>query len=92
MNAVEEANNGVGQHRAQNNLRVTDLRFENVNRPDWITPAGPELYKEHFSANEFVCFTALVSLLVTARKLYQEQRDTQSMLFHGATEVTEEES
>lgn len=37
-------------------------------------------------------FTELAQHLVTARKLYQQQRDSQSMLFHGAGEVEEERS
>ena len=35
-------------------------------------------------------FTELAQHLVTARKLYQQQRDSQSMLFHGAGEAEEE--
>jgi SNF2 family DNA or RNA helicase len=37
-------------------------------------------------------FTELAQHLVTARKLYQQQRDSQSMLFHGANEAEEERS
>ena len=37
-------------------------------------------------------FTELAQHLVTARKLYQQQRDSQSMLFHSAGEQEEERS
>ena len=37
-------------------------------------------------------FTELAQHLVTARKLYQQQRDSQSMLFHGAVDHDEEQS
>ena len=35
-------------------------------------------------------FTELAQHLMTARRMYQQQRDDQSLLFHGAREVEEE--
>src|SRR6516164_5699436 len=64
-----EAINRVSQHRTQDNLRVSYLWLEDVNWPDWITPARSELYQEHFSANKLIGFTTLISFLVTACEL-----------------------
>ena len=44
----------------------------------WTESSAPRMRKRRF--------TELAQHLVTARKLYQQQRDSQSMLFHGANE------
>src|SRR5947209_7911605 len=59
----------VSQHRTQDNLRVSYLWFEDVNWPDWVTPARTELYQKHFSADEPIGFTTLISFLVTTCEL-----------------------
>ena len=50
----------------------------------WTESSAPRVRKRRF--------TELAQHLVTARKLYQQQRDSQSMLFHGANEAEEERS
>jgi SNF2 family DNA or RNA helicase len=50
----------------------------------WTESSAPHTRKRRF--------TELAQHLVTARKLYQQQRDSQSMLFHGANEAEEERS
>jgi hypothetical protein len=50
----------------------------------WTESSAPRARKRRF--------TELAQHLVTARKLYQQQRDSQSMLFHGANEPEEEHS
>jgi SNF2 family DNA or RNA helicase len=50
----------------------------------WTESSAPRMRKRRF--------TELAQHLVTARKLYQQQRDSQSMLFHGANETEEERS
>jgi len=50
----------------------------------WTESSAPRARKRRF--------TELAQHLVTARKLYQQQRDSQSMLFHGANEAEEERS
>jgi SNF2 family DNA or RNA helicase len=48
----------------------------------WTESSAPRVRKRRF--------TELAQHLVTARKLYQQQRDSQSMLFHGAGEAEDE--
>ena len=50
----------------------------------WTESSAPRARKRRF--------TELAQHLVTARKLYQQQRDSQSMLFHSAGEPEEERS
>ncbi len=50
----------------------------------WTESSAPRVRKRRF--------TELAQHLVTARKLYQQQRDNQSMLFHSAGEQEEERS
>src|SRR5438874_538617 len=64
-----EAVDGVGKHRAENDLSVFLLPGEYVNWPDWIPPVRTEFDQKHLSPDELINLPAFVCPIIAAGEL-----------------------
>src|SRR5437899_1826861 len=64
-----ESVDGVGKHRAENDLSVFFLPGEYVNWPDWIPPVRTEFDQKHLSPDELINLPAFVCPVVATCEL-----------------------